>query len=401
MNLCFFLGVPDLTKVAMNSLSAANTHFTFDLFQQFKTSKKDDNIFCSPLSISSALAMTYLGAKENTAFEMEMVGVQCSEPTFLYLKVEKLGNVHHQFQKLLTELKKPTDANELNIANKLYGEKNYQFLQVSFIWPKFYLTSVESVDFKNAPEESRKKINSWVESQTHEKIKDLLPKNSLEFTTVLVLVNAIYFKGQWDNKFDKRNTVEKEFWLNKDTSKPVQMMKQVNVFKFTSLEDIKAKILEIPYKGKDLSMVLLLPDDVDGLQKVKSYQLTAEKLREWTSSQNMHDNYVDLYLPRFKVEETYDLKDTLRALGMVDVFNPQRANLSGMTGTKDLLVSKVIHKSFVEVTEEGTEAASSTAVVVNVGSPPTHPFHCDHPFLFFIRHNKTNSILFLGRVSSP
>uniref|UniRef100_A0A8C7AZJ9 Serpin domain-containing protein n=1 Tax=Neovison vison TaxID=452646 RepID=A0A8C7AZJ9_NEOVI len=364
-----------LTKVAMNSLSAANTHFTFDLFQQFKTSKKDDNIFCSPLSISSALAMTYLGAKENTAFEMEMVG---------------LGNVHHQFQKLLTELKKPTDANELNIANKLYGEKNYQFLQVSFIWPKFYLTSVESVDFKNAPEESRKKINSWVEK----KIKDLLPKNSLEFTTVLVLVNAIYFKGQWDNKFDKRNTVEKEFWLNKDTSKPVQMMKQVNVFKFTSLEDIKAKILEIPYKGKDLSMVLLLPDDLED-------QLTAEKLREWTSSQNMHDNYVDLYLPRFKVEETYDLKDTLRALGMVDVFNPQRANLSGMTGTKDLLVSKVIHKSFVEVTEEGTEAASSTAVVVNVGSPPTHPFHCDHPFLFFIRHNKTNSILFLGRVSSP
>uniref|UniRef100_A0A8C7BB02 Serpin domain-containing protein n=1 Tax=Neovison vison TaxID=452646 RepID=A0A8C7BB02_NEOVI len=386
-------------------LFPANTHFTFDLFQQFKTSKKDDNIFCSPLSISSALAMTYLGAKENTAFEMEMVGAlhfnEVTENTEGRTTRDHLGNVHHQFQKLLTELKKPTDANELNIANKLYGEKNYQFLQEYMDnVKKFYLTSVESVDFKNAPEESRKKINSWVESQTHEKIKDLLPKNSLEFTTVLVLVNAIYFKGQWDNKFDKRNTVEKEFWLNKDTSKPVQMMKQVNVFKFTSLEDIKAKILEIPYKGKDLSMVLLLPDDVDGLQKLED-QLTAEKLREWTSSQNMHDNYVDLYLPRFKVEETYDLKDTLRALGMVDVFNPQRANLSGMTGTKDLLVSKVIHKSFVEVTEEGTEAASSTAVVVNVGSPPTHPFHCDHPFLFFIRHNKTNSILFLGRVSSP
>ncbi|XP_032167042.1 serpin B3 [Mustela erminea] len=390
----------------MNSLSAANTHFAFDLFQQFKTSKKDDNIFYSPLSIVSALAMTYLGAKENTAFEMEMAlhfneVTENTEGRTTTDHVEKLGNVHHQFQKLLTELKKPTDANELNIANKLYGEKNYQFLQEYMDnVKKFYLTSVESVDFKNAPEESRKKINSWVESQTHEKIKDLLPKNSLEFTTMLVLVNAVYFKGQWDNKFDKRNTVEKEFWLNKDTSKPVQMMKQVNVFKFTSLEDIKAKILEIPYKGKDLSMVLLLPDEVDGLQKLED-QLTAEKLIEWTSSQNMRDNYVDLYLPRFKVEETYDLKDTLTALGMVDVFNPQRANLSGMTGTKDLLVSKVIHKSFVEVTEEGTEAASSTAVVVNVGSPPTHPFHCDHPFLFFIRHNKTNSILFLGRVSSP
>uniref|UniRef100_A0A8C7B816 Serpin domain-containing protein n=1 Tax=Neovison vison TaxID=452646 RepID=A0A8C7B816_NEOVI len=377
----------------MNSLSAANTHFTFDLFQQFKTSKKDDNIFCSPLSISSALAMTYLGAKENTAFEMEMVGVR-----FLY--TDQL--------RLISWLACMQMTTDLAVQHRRLSKPSHDslfmdilLLILPFFLPiskeymdnvkKFYLTSVESVDFKNAPEESRKKINSWVESQTHEKIKDLLPKNSLEFTTVLVLVNAIYFKGQWDNKFDKRNT---------DTSKPVQMMKQVNVFKFTSLEDIKAKILEIPYKGKDLSMVLLLPDDVDGLQKLED-QLTAEKLREWTSSQNMHDNYVDLYLPRFKVEETYDLKDTLRALGMVDVFNPQRANLSGMTGTKDLLVSKVIHKSFVEVTEEGTEAASSTAVVVNVGSPPTHPFHCDHPFLFFIRHNKTNSILFLGRVSSP
>ncbi|XP_032728054.1 serpin B3 isoform X1 [Lontra canadensis] len=389
----------------MNSLSAANTHFAFDLFQQFKTSKKDDNIFYSPLSISSALAMTYLGAKENTAFEMEKVlhfneVTENTEGRTTTDDVEKLGNVHHQFQKLLTELKKPTDAYELNIANKLYGEKNYQFLQEYMDnVKKFYLTSVESVDFSNAPEESRKKINSWVESQTHEKIKDLLPKNSLEFTR-LVLVNAIYFKGQWDNKFDKKNTLEKEFWLNKDTSKPVQMMKQVNVFKFTSLEDIQAKILEIPYKGKDLSMMLLLPDEVDGLQKLED-QLTAEKLIKWTSSQNMRDNYVDLYLPRFKVEETYDLKDTLRALGMADVFNPQRANLSGMTGVKDLLVSKVIHKSFVEVTEEGTEAASSTAVVVKVRSLPTHPFHCDHPFLFLIRHNKTNSILFLGRVSSP
>ncbi|XP_045881661.1 serpin B3 isoform X2 [Meles meles] len=375
----------------MNSLSAANTQFALDLFQQFKASKRDDNIFYSPLSISSALAMTFLGAEENTAFEMEKVlhfneVTENMEGRTTTDHVEELGNVHHQFQKLLTELKKPTDAYEVNIANKLYGEKNYPFLQEYMDnVKKFYLTSVESVDFKNAPEESRKKINSWVESQTHEKIKDLLPKNTLDFTTILVLVNAIYFKGQWDNKFDKNNTVEKEFWLNKD---------------------IQAKILEIPYKGKDLSMILLLPDEVDGLQKLED-QLTAEKLIEWTSSQNMRDNYVDLYLPRFKVEETYDLKDTLRALGMVDVFSPHRANLSGMTGTKDLRVSKVIHKSFVEATEEGTEAASSTAVVVIVGSPPpavsppTCPFHCDHPFLFFIRHNKTNSILFLGRVSSP
>uniref|UniRef100_A0A452R7Y4 Serpin domain-containing protein n=1 Tax=Ursus americanus TaxID=9643 RepID=A0A452R7Y4_URSAM len=310
--------------------------------------------------------------------------------------VENLGNVHHQFQKLLTELKKPTDAYELNIANKLYGEKNFQFLQEYMDnIKKFYLTTVESVDFNNAAEETRKKINSWVEK----KIKNLFPKDSLT-STILVLVNAVYFKGQWDTKFDKKNTVEKEFWLNKDTSKPVQMMKQYDVFKFSSLEGMQAKILEIPYKGKDLSMILLLPDEVDGLQKLED-QLTAEKLIEWTSSQNMSNNFVDLYLPRFKLEETYDLKDTLRALGMVDVFNAQTANLSGMTGNENLLVSKVIHKSFVEVTEEGTTAASSTAVDFQMKSSPAYPFHCDHPFLFFIKHNKTNSILFLGRVSSP
>ncbi|XP_032278480.1 serpin B4-like [Phoca vitulina] len=388
----------------MNSLSAGNTHFAFDLFQQLKRSKKDDNIFYSPLSISSALAMTYLGAKENTAFEIGEVlhfneATENTKERSTTDHVEKLGNVHHQFQKLLTELKKPTDAYELNIANKLYGEKNYQFLQEYMDnVKKFYLTSVESVDFKYAAEESRKKINSWVESQTHEKIKDLFPKDSLK-SAILVLVNAVYFKGQWDNKFDKKNTVEKEFWLNKDTSKCVQMMKQSNVFKFTSLEDMQAKILEIPYKGKDLSMILLLPDEVDGLQKLED-QLTAEKLIEWTSSQNMSNYHVDLYLPRFKVEKTYDLKDTLIALGMVDAFSTQRANLSGMTEKNNLMVSKVIHKSFVEVTEEGTEAASSTGVSVIVTSAPTYSFHCDHPFLFFIKHNKTNSILFLGRVSS-
>uniref|UniRef100_A0A8C0Q2K5 Serpin domain-containing protein n=1 Tax=Canis lupus familiaris TaxID=9615 RepID=A0A8C0Q2K5_CANLF len=338
----------------MNSLSAANTRFAFDLFQQFKTSKKGDNIFFSPLSISSALAMTYLGAKENTALEIGKVlhfneATESTTGRTTTDHVEKMENVHHQFQKLLTELKKPTDAYELNMANKFYGEKKYQFLQEYMDnIKKFYLASVESVDFNNAAEESRKKINSWVESQTNEKIKDMFPKDSLNHT-ILVLVNAVYFKGQWDTKFDTKNTVEKEFWLDKDTSKPVQMMRQSNVFNFTSLEDLQAKILEIPYKGKDLSMMLLLPHEVDGLQKLED-QLTAEKLIEWTSSQNMSNGQVDLYLPRFKVEESYELKATLKALGMVDAFNTKSANFSGMTGRQDLVVSKVRHKSFVEVT---------------------------------------------------
>uniref|UniRef100_A0A9L0RBA5 Serpin domain-containing protein n=1 Tax=Equus caballus TaxID=9796 RepID=A0A9L0RBA5_HORSE len=418
----------------MNSFSEANTHFALDLFQQFKKSEKD-NIFYSPLSITSALAMMYLGAQGNTALQMgkvlhfnDVTDNTRGSPTTA--QVEKLGNVHHQFQKLLTELKKPTDAYELSIANRLYGEKKFQFLQMALLFrdlnlvpactsltrypqapvlkyaqeymdkvKKFYLASVESADFGNAAEESRKKINSWVESQTNGKIKDLFPDGSLS-SAILVLVNAVYFKGQWDKKFDKKRTVEEKFWLNKDTSKSVQMMRQTSFFNFTEVEDMQAKILEVPYNGKDLSMMLLLPNEVDGLKKLED-KLTTEKLIEWTSSQNMRESLVNLHLPRFKVEESYDLKDTMISLGMLDAFSPQDADFSGMTGSRGLVVSKILHKSFVEVNEEGTEAAAATGIVTKLSSPPIYSFHCDHPFLFFIKHNKTNSILFLGRVSSP
>ncbi|XP_058412585.1 serpin B4-like isoform X1 [Diceros bicornis minor] len=389
----------------MNSLSEANTHFAVDLFQQLKKSEKD-NIFYSPLSISLALAMTYSGAQGNTALQIGKVLhfndiTDSTRGRASTAHVEKLRNVHQQFQKLLTELKKPTDAYDLSIANRLYGEKEFQFRQEYMEnVKKFYLASVESADFRNAPEESRKKINSWVESQTKGKINDLLPPDSLEFA-ILVLVNAVYFKGLWDKKFDTKSTGEEKFWLNKDTSKSVQMMRQTSSFNFAALEDMQAKILEIPYKGKDLSMMLLLPNEVDGLKKLED-KLTAEKLMEWTSSQNMSEKTVDLCLPRFQVEESYDLRDTLMSMGMVDAFSPQDANFLGMAESWGLFVSKIVHKSFVEVNEEGTEATAATGVVVVERTSPIYEsFHCNHPFLFFIKHNKTNSILFLGRVSSP
>ncbi|XP_036274192.1 serpin B3 [Pipistrellus kuhlii] len=390
----------------MNSLSEANTHFAYDLFQLFRKSSKE-NIFYSPLSITSALAMTYLGSQKHTASEIQKALrfnelIENTKGGATTSQVEKSGNVHEQFQKLLTELNKPTDAYELSLANRLYGEKKFQFLQEYLDnVKKFYLASVESADFVNAAEENRKMINSWVESQTNEKIKNLFPEGSLDSTTIMVLVNAIYFKGQWNERFDPKRTKQKEFWLNKDTSKFVQMMEQRDKFKFTSLEDMQAKILEIPYKGKDLSMVLLLPNEIDGLQQLED-KLTAEKLIEWTSSKNMSMRHVNVQLPRFKVEESYDLQDTLTALGMVDAFSPQDADFSGMTGSRGLVLSKILHKSFVEVTEEGTEAAAATGAVISVTSAPVYEmFHCDHPFLFLIKHNKTNSILFFGRVSSP
>ncbi|XP_027816682.2 serpin B3-like isoform X1 [Ovis aries] len=420
----------------MSSLGEAIIHLAIDLFHQIRQSEKE-NIFLSPFSVSSALAMTYLGARENTASEMQKVlhfseiaenprGQAAGNP------VEKPGNIHHHFQKLLTELKKSTDAYELRVANRLYGEKEFPFLQEYMDnVQKFYLASVESADFKNAAEESRKMINSWVESQTNggwtkspcskqranlqqlnvenededssgnERIKGLFPKDSLDSTTVLVLVNAVYFKGQWNQKFQEESTAEEKFWLNKDTSKPVQMMKQTSHFNFVSLEDVQAKILEIPYKGGELSMLVLLPSEADGLQELED-QLTAEKLIAWTSPQNMGKRQVDLHLPRFKVEDSYDLVPTLKALGMVDAFHDGAADFSGMTGRRDLVVSTVVHKCFVEVTEEGTEAAAATDVeIITRAGRNSESFRCDHPFLFLIKHIRTNSILFCGRVSSP
>uniref|UniRef100_A0A8C6AX15 Serpin B3-like n=1 Tax=Monodon monoceros TaxID=40151 RepID=A0A8C6AX15_MONMO len=363
----------------------------FDLFQQIRQSKKE-NIFYSPLSIMSAFAMTSLGARGHTASEIQKVG-QSNELTFWCLKVERPGNIHHQFQNLLTEFKKPTDAYELNVANRLYAEKTILFLQVSFV--KFYLAGVEPADFVSAAEESRKTINSW------KKIKNLLPSGSVDRSTALVLLNAVYFKGKWHKEFKKEDTGEGQFWLNKDTSRPVQVMKQTNLFNCMSPEDMQVKILEIPYKGQELSMFLLLPNDVDGLQQLED-QLTAEKLIEWTSPQNMNQREIELHLPQFKVEETYDLKPMLRALGMVDAFTEGKADFSGMSKVRELKVSEAFHKSFVEVNEEGTEATAVTGVEAVIRSAVfPESFHCDHPFLFLIKHNKINSLLFYGRVSSP
>ncbi|XP_054439354.1 serpin B3 [Pteronotus mesoamericanus] len=389
----------------MESLSEANTRFAHDLFQQLRKSEKE-NIFYSPLSISAALAMVYLGSRENTALEIQKA-LHFNEVTedtkggATTVHVEKSGNVHQQFQKLLTELNKPTNAYELHLANKIFADETFLFLQEYMDdVKKFYLASVENVDFRNAAEESRQIINSWAESQTKGKIKEAFPQGSIGNATVLLLVNAIYFKGQWNKKFDPELTKLDEFWVNKDTSKPVQMMKQRGVFNFTLLDDVPAKILEIPYKDKDLSMVLLLPSEIDGLQQLEE-KLTAEKLVEWTSSQSMSMRHVDLHLPRFKVAGSYRLQREMKALGMVDAFSHD-ADLAGMTRGRGYELTDILHKSFVEVTEEGTEAAAVTGGMVGTTSVPFHEsFHCDRPFLFFIKHNKTNSVLFLGRVSSP
>ncbi|XP_061446549.1 leukocyte elastase inhibitor-like [Rhineura floridana] len=380
----------------MDKLANANTHFALDLFQKFSESNPTGNIFFSPLSVSAALAMVVLGARGNTAAQLSK--------TFHFDVVEDL---HSRFQALNADINKSGAPYILKLANRLYGEKTYTFLQEFLAsTQKLYGAELSTVDFQNASDNARNQINQWVENQTEGKIRDLLSKGSLNELTKLVLVNAIYFKGSWAEKFQEEDTEELPFRLNKKEKKTVKMMFLKKKLPLGYIPECKCHVLELPYKGKELSMLILLPDDIEdnstGLEQLEK-QLTLEKLQEWTQPGKMYSNSeIYVHLPKFKLEESYDLKSDLAALGLLDVFDSGKADLSGMSGTQDLHVSKIVHKSFIEVNEEGTEAAAATAAMVMLCSMSMgEDFNADHPFLFFIRHNPTKSILFLGRFASP
>ncbi|KAM5167148.1 serpin B6-like [Callospermophilus lateralis] len=379
----------------MDPLLEANGTFALNLL---KTLGEDSskNVFYSPISISSALAMVLLGAKGTTAVQMAQV-----------LSLNKSsssgdGDVHRGFQSLLTEVNKTDAQYLLRTANRLFGEKSYDFLS-SFkdSCQKFYQAEMEDLDFLNATEESRNHINTWVAKKTEDKITELLSPGSLNTNTKLVLVNAIYFKGNWDKQFDKELTQERPFKVSKNEEKPVQMMFQKSTFKMTYIGEIFTKILVLPYVSEELNMIIMLPDEHIDLKTVEK-ELTYEKYIEWTSPDLMDEEEVEVFLPRFKLQENYDLEEVLRSLGMTDAFDEARADFSGMSSRRDLHLSKVVHKSFVEVNEEGTEAAAATAAIMMMRCMRfTARFCADHPFLFFIQHSRTRGILFCGRVSSP
>uniref|UniRef100_A0A672SVM7 Leukocyte elastase inhibitor n=2 Tax=Sinocyclocheilus grahami TaxID=75366 RepID=A0A672SVM7_SINGR len=404
----------------MERLSAANTQFSLNLFKKISGGNTSKNVFYSPISITSALAMVLLGAKGNTAAQMfKVISHMCAfygqlfriQIIYIYIYIYttlsphvKEDQIHSSFNKLMSELKKPGAPYVLSLANRLYGEQSYQFVE-KFIndTKRYYEAKLEEVDFKKKSEAARVDINKWVEKKTQGKIKDLLPQGSVDTMTRLVLVNAIYFKGNWEKKFPKEATSDGQFKLNKTQSKPVKMMNQKAEFPLALIPEMNSQVLELPYVGKNLSMLIILPEEIEdettGLQKLEK-ALTYEKLMEWTKPSKMRRQEVQVSLPRFKMEETYDMKSLLISMGMEDVFDGQKVNLSGMSPNNDLVVSKVIHKAFVEVNEEGTEAAAATGAVIAIRSF-AQMFIADHPFLFFIRHNPSNSILFYGHFCSP
>jgi len=408
-----------------------NTAFALDLYKQLRPEK--GNLFFSPYSISTALAMTYGGARGKTLREManvlrlpvvdelrsgftDRLGRHVTRIHPVYIPSRRLAAAFGALEKALKADPK-TAGYELRVANRLWGRKGHAwepaFLDLT---RKHYGAGLQELDFRNDPEGARKIINAWVEKQTKDKIKELLKRGIINPDVALVLTNAIYFKGDWACQFDKKKTKDAPFGVvgpRAMTRLPrVPLMYQKGDFRYAlgryeGVDGGSVQVLELPYKGKRLSMVVLLPNKVrgqlDGSLADLEKALSPATLKAWLA--RLRKQEVHVYLPRFKMTCEFKLKKILQAMGMKDAFVPRIADFTGMRKTaksEGLHISAVVHKAFVDVNEEGTEAAAATAVVMeDVGYHPPTVFRADRPFLFLIRHVKTGSILFLGRVVNP
>ena len=354
--------------------------------------KQTGNLFFSPESISTALTMAYAGARGDTAAEM-------AKTLHFTLPPDQL---HPAMGALLRDLNTPQAGYQLSVANALWAQHGYTFLE-SFLklLKTDYDAGLNQVDFQGASETARSTINRWVEQKTQDKIKDLLQPGSLKPDTRLVLTNAIYFKGDWETPFDKTLTKDEDFHLSPAQTKTTPLMHRQGGFNYFNGGTFQA--LAIPYKGKDLSMVILLPNEVGGLSSLEQ-SLTWSKAQEWLR-QLAPVSKVVVTVPKFKMTRQFELGATLGAMGMPAAFSGT-ADFSGMTGKRDFSISEVIHKAYVDVNEEGTEAAAATAITMRalamrapVQPPPV--FRADHPFVFLIRDNRSEGILFMGRVADP
>ncbi|UCH93161.1 MAG: serpin family protein [Candidatus Aminicenantes bacterium] len=370
-------------------VAEGNTAFALDLYQELKDAR--GNIFFSPYSISTALAMTYAGARGNTAKQM-------ADVLHFTLDQNELHPAFARLEALLNEVQTRGDL-QLHVANSLWPQEGYPFLKEYLaLVKKHYGVAITPLDYQGAAEEARKIINQWVEEKTKDRIKNLIQPGVLDALTRLVLTNAIYFKGNWASQFDEKRTQEDTFYLLSGKTIRTPLMAQDQEFAYSENEFLQ--VLELPYVGETLSMLVLLPKKNNGLPELEK-QLAPGALKRWTTG--LKKQKVKVFLPKFKMTSQFSLAKTLASMGMDDAF-ALKADFSGMDGRKWLYIGAVIHKAFVDVNEEGTEAAAATAVVMRIRmARPTPPptFRADHPFIFLIRENTTRSILFMGRVLDP
>lgn len=370
----------------------ANVDFDFAMYGALRGNA--GNLFFSAPSMRQALGMAYLGARGTTASEMS---------TALHFDSDRAKSAANAKDEI-SGWESARGASQLAIANRLWADQGFKmngdFIQMA---NGAYGSAVEPVDFSHAPNAARLTINGWVEKQTHDKIKNLLPPPSITTDTRLVITNAIWFKGTWEKTFDKKETRDAAFKVDGRANVDVPTMHQTAVFGYASIPG--AKILEMPYGKSDLAMDVILPDDATGLSKIEE-KLTPGTFATWTSA--LHKQKVAVSFPKVTFTWGGSVKPALKELGMKTAFDSS-ADFSGIAspgaaGGK-LSVSDVVHKAFVAIDEEGTEAAAATAVIIvretaSIELPPVR-FDADHPFVFAIRDVKSGRILFMGRVTNP
>lgn len=384
---------PVFMKVTNDEKAVANggNAFATDLYGRLRS--KPGNLFFSPYSVSVALAMAYAGAEGQT-------GEQMAKVLRFPLPEAKLHPAFSMLQKRLS-FKGEAPAFQLRVANRLWGQKDFHFLPTFLkVTSDNYGAELGMVDFKQA-EAARKTINSWIEDQTDRKIQDLVAPGVLDASTRLVLTNAVYFKARWEHEFGESVTKEAPFHISGRQHIMVPLMHQQHRFRYGESGDVQ--VLELPYADDGfLSMLILLPKKIDGLSDLEK-RLTGENLQKWTA--DLKSRLVNVHLPKFKMTSEFELGDVLSSMGMSLAFS-DKADFSGMSTEEQLYFSAVIHKAFVDVNEEGTEAAAATAVAIRAAAERPRPeepveFRADHPFVFLIRDNRTDAVLFLGRLVNP
>ncbi|NXF70861.1 OVAL protein, partial [Sclerurus mexicanus] len=392
------------TGFTMGSIGPVSTEFSCDIFKELRIQHARENIIYSPVTIISALSMVYLGARDNTKAQIEKAVHFDKIPGFGESTESQCGTsltIHTSLKDVFTQITKPSDNYSVSIASRLYAEEKYPIVpEYSQCIKELYKGGLESISFQTAAEQARELINSWVESQTNGMIKSILQPSSVNPQTDMVLVNAIYFKGLWEKAFKDEGTQTVPFRITEQESKPVQMMFQTSSFKVAEIPSEKIRILELPYASGQLSLWVLLPDEISGLEQLET-AITFENLKEWTSSTKMEEKKIKVYLPRMKIEEKYNLTSVLTSLGITDLFSSS-ASLSGISSAEGLKVSSAFHEAFVEIYESGSKEAGSTSTGAGVDDTSvSEEFRADHPFLFLIKHNPSNSIFFFGRCFSP
>ena len=378
----------DRTNHVPKNIASTNNDFAINFYKTVynDTKYKDKNIFFSPTSIVTAFSMLYEGAREDTAAQMEDVFGFESD----------IQSRHKSITGLMSSLNRD-DSSTLTLANALWVAKQYE-LSESYgdTVRQVYLADVENVDFTD-PDDSVKKINNWAAEKTNDKIKKVISENDVDDLTLAVLNNAIYFKGTWLTQFSKKDTMQKDFWTGTKYVEADFMNIFSNRFNYAIMDDIQ--ILQLPYEGNEFSMLLILPEDPDGISALEE-SLSIAMIKEWRDV--LYEIDVNISIPKFEIKTKYGLNDILIEMGMTDAFDENKANLSSIADISKLpgniYVSKATQDAYVKINEEGTEATAVTGIAVLQSR--LH-FNANHPFLFLIQDDQSGAILFMGKIVDP